>query len=164
MIVAKTKQESDLLCEQEISHVLYAGKARGTIYKNAYIEGDMYYETVRYDNVDTIKTKKYGVIPFFDDISELLTSRHNKGCVAVICSALSHKKIRSGVIDVIHVATHKQPYEFMAKEFGGGHMKMNNIELVQPNQAYFLVVQRENSSDNGVIILDNFKINKHEKQ
>jgi len=160
MIIARTKQESDLLGEQEISHVLYLGNAKGSVYKNAYLEGDTYYEIISYNNVSSINTKKYGVIPYFDDISELLESRYNKGCVAVVCYSLSYKKIRSGNINTANVATHKQPYEFMAKEFGGGHMKMNNIGSIQPNQAYFLVVKREKNTDNGVIILDNFKIDK----
>ena len=160
MIIARTQQESDLLCEQEISHVLFLGKTKGAVYKNEYLEGDTYYEIVKYNNIDTLKTKKYGIIPFFDDISDLLVSRFNKGCVAVVCSCLSHKKIRSGNINIANVATHKQQYEFMAKEFGGGHMKMNDIESIQPNQAYFLIMQRENNTDNGVIILDSFKINK----
>ena len=113
------------------------------------------------DGTKTIKTKKYGIIPYFDDISDLIDSRHNKGCIAVICSVLSHKQIRSGNVNTVHIATHKQSYEFMEKEFGGGHMKMNNIASMQPHQAYFLVMQKEKDSNNRVIILDNFKINKN---
>lgn len=169
MIIAKTQQESDLLVDQEISHMVCLQRPT-VLYKNRFIvdnEVQAIFEIPQVDRQRTIKTKKYGTLCLFNSIKELLDSKYNKAIIACFCSdAKIVPKKRYTIKNITLEATEETLY-FDDKEQGDQRSNLffadkdyetNKIKDIEKGNGYLLVIERNKFLNNGVQILESFKL------
>lgn len=161
MQIAKTKEESDLLCEQEISHILKLEEKPIPFLQENKINfaKQCFFELPERVSMTTIKTKKYGVLCLFDKISDLLASKYNKGIIAVYCRHTDFVKRKRTTNKIVSLSTWTEYYEFEDREFGNASgLYLNDIEKIEQYNGYLLFLERNKHTQNGVQIISNFKL------
>lgn len=173
MIIAKTQEESDLLCEQEISHVLRIERQVPIISKGEHTvlvdnEKERLVFLPERDNTAYVKTKKYGSLVYFERIQELLDSKYNKCVLCVYCSSIGYESRKKYTLKAVNIETKEECYEFKSVESSDNNFarifvdkdyETNKIKEIEPFNAYLVVIQRDSSAINGVRIIDSYKIN-----
>ncbi|MHB8871875.1 MAG: hypothetical protein ACYC5G_05475 [Candidatus Doudnabacteria bacterium] len=164
MLIARTLEESEAFIDQELSHVVCLNKKPTTVIFNNFIclvdnENQKLVYFPERNEQRVIKTKKYGSLVLFDRIKDLLDSKFNKGILAVYCGSVSSIKRKRTTNVIVELSTELESYSFEDKEFGNaGGLYMNNIEGIEPQNAFFIVIERNRFTQNGVQIIDNFKL------
>ena len=173
MIIAKTQEESDLLCEQEISHILRIERNITTLKEQSsiFLVDNERQRLVSFNEIErqaTVRTKKYGTLVYFERIRDMLDSKYNKGVLCVYCSSVKYESKKKYTLKTCNIETQEESYEFRDKEssdnnfakvFMDSEYETNKIKEIEPFFAYLLVIQRDKSSTNGVRITDSYKIN-----
>jgi hypothetical protein len=169
MLIAKTQEESDLLVEQEISHMLCLNIPTVTI-KNRFIVDNNHqaiFEIPQLDRQRTIKTKKYGTLCLFDSIKELLDSKYNKAIIACFCSDVKVVHRKKYTIKNITLEATDETLYFEDREQGDQKSNLffvdkdyetNKIKDIEKGNGYLLVIERNKFLNNGVQIIDSFRL------
>lgn len=164
MLIARTLEESEALIEQGESHIVRLEQKPTTVVFNGFtclVDNEkqrlVYFPERNEQRV--IKTKKYGSLVLFDRIKDLIDSKFNKGILAVYCSNVSSVKRKKTTNVLVELSTELESYFFEDKEFGNaGGLYMNQVEGIEPQNAFLIVVERNKHTQNGVCIIDNFKL------
>lgn len=175
MIIAKTQEESDLLCDQEISHILRIERNIPTLKEQSsiFLVDNQNERLVSFNEIErqaTVRTKKYGTLFFFERIRDMLESKYNKAVLCVYCSSVKYESKKKYTLKTCNIETQEESYEFRDKEssdnnfsrvFMDSEYETNKIKEIEPFSVYLIVIQRDGSSMNGVRIINNKKINKN---
>ncbi len=167
MLIARTQEESDLFCEQELSHVIRFDQKTPILSLEgiSYIVDNNNQKLVfipRPTRQKTIRTRKYGTLVLYDRIKDFIDSKFNKCCIPVYCGSVSSIKRKRTTNVLVGLATIDEALLFEDKEFSNsGGVYLNNVDDIEPMEAYLLVVDRNRFSQNGCIIVETFKLKKN---
>lgn len=169
MLIAKTKQESDGYCDQEISHILIEKENKPFVLDKKVITNYddflVSHEFLQIKTQSFLQTKNYGTLAYYRRLETFLSSSYNRCCMALFCSLISHKTLRRGRITICHMEGFNDSLVFKEREFGGSSgVIVQPIKDIEQGNAYWMVLERNNNTVNGVQILQTKKINKTCKQ
>lgn len=164
MLIARTQEESESFIEQELSHMVCLNKKSTTVSFNGFtclVDNEkqrLVYFPERNEQ-PTIKTKKYGRLVLFERIKDMLDSKFNKSILAVYCSSVSSIKRKRTTNLLVELSTFEESFSVEDKEFSNsGGLYMNEVSGIEPQNAYFIVVERNRFTQNGVQILEHHKL------
>ncbi|HEX9826277.1 MAG TPA: hypothetical protein VGA80_06730 [Flavobacteriaceae bacterium] len=171
MLIAKTKEESDLFCEQELSHILTKNITKPIEYKRndrwvSYItkEGDDNF-LVAVEKKETkqrlLKTKTFGALPVFDSIEDFLDSKYNRCSILLYCESRTSRNTNRGSFVEATMSDNRSTMCFLSRERNGsGGMFKNEVNGSKSLSAFISVLERNNNTVNGVQILFLKELNK----
>lgn len=121
---------------------------------------DLFKEEIeKFKSKGNIRTKKYGTLVLFDRIGDLLNSKYNKAVLAVYCGSVSSIKRKRTTNFLVELSTLEESFSVEDKEFSNsGGLYMNEVSGMEPQNAYFIVVERNRFTQNGIQILEYHKL------
>jgi hypothetical protein len=164
MIIAHSLEESEAFIEQEESHILrldvkpklYHSSGHSYLI-DAERERLVYFPPVVVER--KINTRKYGTLKLVSSISELLSSRFNKGVLAVYCGRTYTKQTKRTALRVVCLSTEDESFEFEEREFSNsGGVYLNSVEDIEPMNAFLIVIERNRYANNGCVIINSSKL------